>query len=130
MISHGNIQHSLLQYIGVYSLRFTECLIHITVNTVVNETETAADPTVSSGFEDQRSELICFFQPPKALPTKEGIPTMLAYLPLYHSYGLQVYIFRGLFAPITMLSLPRWDIETALKVIPELVFNHCHVEMS
>jgi hypothetical protein len=54
---------------------------------------------------------------------------VLAYLPLYHNYGLFLYHFLALFAPMTMLSLPRWDIETALKVIPESVFNlHYQIE--
>lgn len=58
------------------------------------------------------------FQPPTP-PTEEGIPCLLAYLPMYHTYGLHAYCFRSFLAPATYIVIPRWNIELALKLIPK-----------
>ncbi|KIM41001.1 hypothetical protein M413DRAFT_19093 [Hebeloma cylindrosporum] len=50
--------------------------------------------------------------------TPEGIPITLAFLPLHHTYGLHAYSFRACLAPSTLVILPKWDINVALKVIP------------
>jgi acyl-CoA synthetase (AMP-forming)/AMP-acid ligase II len=49
--------------------------------------------------------------------------TSLAYLPMYHSYGLHQYCFRCFLAPQTLVVMSKWDINTVLDAIPKLV-NH------
>jgi len=58
-------------------------------------------------------------KPPPQLPTKDAVPVVLAFLPLYHSYGLQLYAFRCFAFPSTQLVLPRWDLETVFRVVPK-----------
>jgi hypothetical protein len=48
----------------------------------------------------------------------EGIPVGLAFLPLHHTYGLHAYCFRNFMAPGTHVILPKWDIDSALAIIP------------
>jgi len=50
--------------------------------------------------------------------TKDTLVT-LAFLPLHHSYGLFVFCFRISFGPGTLAILSKWDINTALRVIPK-----------
>lgn len=54
--------------------------------------------------------------PPK---TPEGLPVVLAFLPMHHTYGLHTFCFRALLAPTTMVFLKRWDVEVALTAIPK-----------
>ncbi|KAI0587235.1 CaiC, Acyl-CoA synthetases (AMP-forming)AMP-acid ligases II [Pyrenophora tritici-repentis] len=42
---------------------------------------------------------------------------MLGVIPMYHSYGMLLYILRVNMAPITSIMLPKWDVELALKSI-------------
>jgi hypothetical protein len=51
-------------------------------------------------------------------PTPEGLPVVLAFLPLHHTYGLHTYSFRIFLAPMTLVFMKRWDIEVALTAIP------------
>ncbi|KAL1745067.1 hypothetical protein HDZ31DRAFT_37219 [Schizophyllum fasciatum] len=44
-------------------------------------------------------------------------PTLLAFLPMYHSYGLHVYVFRNLLSPTTTVIMRKWEIEGALAAI-------------
>lgn len=55
--------------------------------------------------------------PPPANP--EGIPLTLAFLPLHHTYGLFVFCFRSTLTSGTLVLLPKWNINTALKAIPK-----------
>ena len=43
--------------------------------------------------------------------------TTLGVIPMYHSYGMLLYILRINLAPITSIMLPKWDVELALKSI-------------
>jgi len=59
-------------------------------------------------------------QPPP-LDTPEGIPITLAFLPMYHTYGLHAFIIKAFLAPNTYVLLKRWDIRIALCVVSRLV---------
>jgi hypothetical protein len=58
--------------------------------------------------------------PPPVNP--EGIPVVLAFLPLHHTYGLHHYSFRSLLDPATYVIMSKWDIDLALKSIPKYAF--------
>jgi len=51
----------------------------------------------------------------------EVISVTLAFLPLHHTYGLFVYCFRTTLLASTLVLLPKWDINVALKAIPKYV---------
>src|SRR5258707_4990810 len=53
-----------------------------------------------------------------ALPM-EGADTVIAVLPFFHIYGLQVILNGGLHAGATLVVLPRFDLETFLRAIQE-----------
>lgn len=46
---------------------------------------------------------------------------MLAFLPIHHTYGLNVYCFRAFTAPACLVILAKWDIDNALKAISRSV---------
>ncbi|KAL0961550.1 hypothetical protein HGRIS_006489 [Hohenbuehelia grisea] len=54
---------------------------------------------------------------PPVIPTPEGIPIHLAFLPLHHTYGLHAFLFRAFIVPATYVLLGRWSIERALAAI-------------
>lgn len=54
-------------------------------------------------------------------PRSADIPVTLIVIPFYHSYGLNVFCFRVFALPITLVILPKWDPEFALKLIPKSV---------
>jgi acyl-CoA synthetase (AMP-forming)/AMP-acid ligase II len=60
-------------------------------------------------------------QPPP-LNTPEGIPITLAFLPMYHTYGLHTFIIRAFITPTTYVLLKKWDIRIALSAVSKLVF--------
>jgi acyl-CoA synthetase (AMP-forming)/AMP-acid ligase II len=53
-----------------------------------------------------------------ALPMAEG-DIVIAVLPFFHIYGLQVILNGGLRAGATLIVLPRFDLETFLRAIQE-----------
>ncbi|KAH6912657.1 amp dependent CoA ligase [Coprinopsis sp. MPI-PUGE-AT-0042] len=58
-----------------------------------------------------------YTSPPPVNP--EGIPVILAFLPLHHTYGLHSYSFRSLLEPATYIIMSKWNIDLALKSIPK-----------
>ena len=40
---------------------------------------------------------------------------------MHHTYGLHVFCFRVFLAPMTLVLLPRWNMDVALKLIPKSV---------
>ncbi|QRV77609.1 AMP binding enzyme [Ceratobasidium sp. AG-Ba] len=71
--------------------------------------------------------------PPPA-PVHTEYPVALAFLPMYHTMGLHIYIFRHFFGPSTQVVLPSWNVENVLKciskyrvsamaLVPSLVFQ-------
>jgi acyl-CoA synthetase (AMP-forming)/AMP-acid ligase II len=61
----------------------------------------------------------------EVLPPPEGIPVVLAFLPIHHSYGLHAYCFRSLLAPTTYILMPNWNVNAALKAIPKYLPKIC-----
>ncbi|RXW14327.1 hypothetical protein EST38_g11522 [Candolleomyces aberdarensis] len=61
---------------------------------------------------------LAVYTPPPP-PTPEGIQTVLAFLPLHHTYGLHTYSFRAFLSPSTFVFMRQWDIDVALTAIPK-----------
>ena len=100
MISHGNINSSIAQMIitsiaqsEVYTVRY---ILIVSV----------------SNFKP------FFFvaQPP------DGIPVILAFLPMHHTYGLNIYAFRSCLAQATLVLMPKWETKLALRAIPKYAY--------
>jgi len=49
----------------------------------------------------------------------DGIPVILALLPLHHTYGLNMYAFRTCLGQATLVLMPKWDTKLALRAIPK-----------
>ncbi|KAH8829590.1 hypothetical protein DL96DRAFT_1708713 [Flagelloscypha sp. PMI_526] len=58
------------------------------------------------------------FTPPRP-NNPEGIPILLAFLPMYHTYGLHIYVYRSFLSPMTLVIVPKWNVDLALKYIPK-----------
>ncbi|KAJ6614789.1 hypothetical protein B0H10DRAFT_2043386 [Mycena sp. CBHHK59/15] len=59
------------------------------------------------------------------MPTKiTGIPVCLAVLPMFHSYGLHVYIFRGTIQPTTYVIFEKWSTSQYLRAISKYRATH------
>jgi len=72
----------------------------------------------SSSFTICHQLLISLLQPP--VPDRpEGVPAVLAFLPMHHTYGLHAYVFRSMFGRSTFVFMSRWDVDTALQIIPK-----------
>ncbi|KAF6747808.1 amp dependent CoA ligase [Ephemerocybe angulata] len=56
---------------------------------------------------------------PPTPKTPEGIPVVLAFLPIHHTYGLHSYSFRGFMAPMTQVFMRQWDVDVALSSVPK-----------
>ncbi|KAJ6494154.1 hypothetical protein DFH09DRAFT_1265636 [Mycena vulgaris] len=52
------------------------------------------------------------------------LPVTLAVLPMFHSYGLHAYIFRGTLFPATYVLMERWNTANYLKAIPKYRATH------
>ncbi|KAF8606927.1 acetyl-CoA synthetase-like protein [Ceratobasidium sp. AG-I] len=72
------------------------------------------------------------FQPPMPVHTEHHVS--LGFLPMYHTMGLHIYIFRHFNAPSALVVLPSWNAETVLDcirkyrvtgmaLVPSLVFQ-------
>ncbi|KAG9075934.1 hypothetical protein FS749_012336 [Ceratobasidium sp. UAMH 11750] len=55
-------------------------------------------------------------QPPPQ-PVHTQYPVGLAFLPMYHTMGLHIYIFRHFIAPSTLVVLPSWNVDNVLRCI-------------
>ncbi|KAI0078255.1 amp dependent CoA ligase [Panus rudis PR-1116 ss-1] len=59
--------------------------------------------------------------------TKQEPPSQpmlwMAALPLYHSYGLHMFGFRGFLAPSTFVILPKWDTKRVLELVGRYKIN-------
>jgi len=60
--------------------------------------------------------------PPSSTP--KTIPTILGFLPLYHSYGLHAFGFQLFFARMTLVLMPKWNLDVALRLIPKYQIVH------
>ncbi|CCM01886.1 uncharacterized protein FIBRA_03957 [Fibroporia radiculosa] len=57
-------------------------------------------------------------------PAPAGPVKVLAFLPMYHSYGLHMFGIRGFWSPLTFILIPKWDLDVLCKVVPQY---HIHV---
>jgi len=57
----------------------------------------------------------------KFRPPLEDAPQActLGFLPIYHSFGLHVYVFRSILAGAKVVVMPRWNLQLALECIPK-----------
>ncbi|KAL1714058.1 hypothetical protein EV715DRAFT_210390 [Schizophyllum commune] len=44
-------------------------------------------------------------------------PTLLAFLPMYHSYGLHTHIFRNFLTPTTTVVMRKWEVGRAMRLV-------------
>ncbi|TDL16556.1 acetyl-CoA synthetase-like protein [Rickenella mellea] len=51
-------------------------------------------------------------------------PMWLCFLPFYHSFGLHYFMFRTFVVPITLVILPRWNLDQVLEAIPQYKITH------
>ncbi|KAG7092990.1 putative NRPS-like protein biosynthetic cluster [Marasmius oreades] len=65
--------------------------------------------------------------PPPVLPTPEGIPIGLGFLPMHHVYGLGTYCQRNWFSPATFIMIPRWSVNEALRIIKKYGLTHLNL---
>lgn len=72
------------------------------------------------------------FQPPTPVHTEYHVA--LGFLPMYHTMGLHLYVFRHFNAPNTLVMLPSWNAEavldcvrkyriTGMALVPSLIFQ-------
>ncbi|KIY74104.1 acetyl-CoA synthetase-like protein [Cylindrobasidium torrendii FP15055 ss-10] len=57
--------------------------------------------------------------PPRKVSTPEGIPLVLAFLPMCHTYALHTYCIRAGLTPKTFVIQRKWDLSDALRAIPK-----------
>jgi len=64
---------------------------------------------------------IVFREDGRPVPDSPGVA--LAFLPMYHTYGLHMFCFRGFWVPLTFVIVPKWDINLVLKLVPKYRVN-------
>jgi hypothetical protein len=101
MISHGNI---------IAMLKSME---------IVATAEAAVAPV---GSVSSHSELgFTSVSQPTKFSGRDELPINLAFLPLHHCYGLIGYGGRSLLSLVTLVIVPRWDLDFALELIPRYI---------
>ncbi|KAF2854723.1 4-coumarate-CoA ligase-like protein [Plenodomus tracheiphilus IPT5] len=72
----------------------------------------------SNGYHSGIQTLITAVQAARFAGVEPLTPaTTLGVIPMYHSYGMILYILRVNLSKNTMIMLPKWDLELALKSI-------------
>ncbi|KAJ7094701.1 hypothetical protein B0H15DRAFT_775750 [Mycena belliarum] len=61
---------------------------------------------------------------PFAAPLQNVHPTTIAVLPMFHSYGLHVYVFRATLTPATYVIMERWNLPRYVKAIAKYGATH------
>ncbi|KAG0708430.1 hypothetical protein DFH29DRAFT_892469 [Suillus ampliporus] len=57
-------------------------------------------------------------QEPPVWNGPNGMQVLFNVLPIHHTYGLHVSCFRVFFSPLTVVLLPKWDVNAYLDAIP------------
>jgi acyl-CoA synthetase (AMP-forming)/AMP-acid ligase II len=102
MVSHGNLNFTMTQFAALDMAK-------------------AQVDTVRFFFS---ISLDCkYLSPVQPLPsnTPEAIHVVLGFLPLHHSFGLQSFCFQLFFTQTTLVLMPKWNMDVALKLIPKSV---------
>ncbi|KAI0078256.1 amp dependent CoA ligase [Panus rudis PR-1116 ss-1] len=74
--------------------------------------------TMQAGVITTQEELKVMTVPPPTVP-----PVFLAVLPFYHTYGLNMFCYRPMFAPMTSVIVSRWKPDTVIKAIERYRIN-------
>ncbi|KAL1727657.1 hypothetical protein EV714DRAFT_216764 [Schizophyllum commune] len=72
--------------------------------------------SASSGSYSASSASDVFASSP-ATPSPPLHPTLLAFLPMYHSYGLHTHIFRNFLTPTTTVVMRKWEVGRAMRLV-------------
>ncbi|KAG1882796.1 hypothetical protein F4604DRAFT_353071 [Suillus subluteus] len=59
------------------------------------------------------------FQKPPVWNGPNGMQVLFNVLPIHHTYGLHISCFRVFFSPLTVVLLPKWDVNAFLNAIPK-----------
>ncbi|KAG2362836.1 hypothetical protein BDR07DRAFT_1405854 [Suillus spraguei] len=59
------------------------------------------------------------FQKPPVWNGPNGMQVLFNVLPIHHTYGLHISCFRVFFSPLTVVLLPKWDVNAFLQAIPK-----------
>jgi len=54
------------------------------------------------------------------LPTSDGLPVVLAFLPMHHTFGFHIYTIRAFVAPTRFIIFRKWDTGRVLRAIAQL----------
>jgi 4-coumarate--CoA ligase len=81
--------------------------------------------THSNGYHSGMQTLITATQAARFAGDEPLTPiTMLGVIPMYHSYGMIIWILRVNMIRQTSIMLPKWDLELALKSIQKYKITH------
>jgi 4-coumarate--CoA ligase len=81
--------------------------------------------THSNGYHSGIQTLITAVQAARFYGDEPLTPiTMLGVIPMYHSYGMIIWILRVNMIKQTSIMLPKWDLELALKSIQKYRITH------
>ncbi|OCH91856.1 acetyl-CoA synthetase-like protein [Obba rivulosa] len=69
----------------------------------------------------RQMEISATVEPPP--PPGTPLPIVLAFLPFYHSYALQLVCMRGIREPATFVVLPKWNLDLVIKVVSKYKIN-------
>jgi acyl-CoA synthetase (AMP-forming)/AMP-acid ligase II len=58
-------------------------------------------------------------QKPPVWNGPDGMQVLFNVLPIHHTYGLHISCFRVFFSPLTVVLLPKWDVDAFLSAIPK-----------
>ncbi|KXN90937.1 putative 4-coumarate--CoA ligase 2 [Leucoagaricus sp. SymC.cos] len=56
---------------------------------------------------------------PATPQTPDGLPAVLAFLPMNHTFGLHIYCIRAFITPTCFIIFRKWDTVKVLKAIPK-----------
>lgn len=59
------------------------------------------------------------FQEPPVWNGPNGMQVLFNVLPIHHTYGLHISCFRAFFSPLTVVLLPKWEVNAFLNAIPK-----------
>ncbi|KAF9451833.1 acetyl-CoA synthetase-like protein [Macrolepiota fuliginosa MF-IS2] len=55
---------------------------------------------------------------PPTPSTPDGLPVILAFLPMHHTFGLHLYCIRGFMVPTRFVIFRKWNVAQVLKAVP------------
>ncbi|KAI5900806.1 uncharacterized protein SCHCODRAFT_02608834 [Schizophyllum commune H4-8] len=125
MITHGNLIASLFQVV-VVGQAVQAAMSNTQAPTSNTQATLPPSPfySASSGSDTVTPSVIAppsKTSPPSATTppsdTTPPHPTLLAFLPMYHSYALHTHLFRNFLTPTTTVVMRKWDVGRALGLM-------------